>query len=711
METRGRLALLLAIPVLVSLVMWLLAREANREAGWVQHTLLVQISLERLLADLEQAESSQRGYLLSGELSFLEPYRAAAEESHKQVSNLDTLTTDNPRQQGLIDRIGPLVDQRLGQIEENIRLYRAGGFEGGGRAGLDRGKQLMDSIQSLTNEVYREEERLLHIREQALSTAAARFSWSLVLGYGLIVLAVTSLYRNVKRYSHQTAEAEDRLSKLNAELDQRVQERTALLKAREELLNTFVKHVPAAVAMLDRNMRYLQVSDRWCADYSRDSSAVLGHLNYEVFPELPERWKEIHRRCLNGETLREEEDRWDRAGHTATWLRWEIRPWGSKNGLPEGVLIFSEDITERKQTEEMLRESEATTRALLDSAGQAIVAVNSRGEIVIANPMAGAMFGYGPNEMLGKPHEILLPERLRARHRTHQAEFAAQPKTRPMGTGLELLAVRKDGSEFPIEVSLSSVMTRQGQLAVSFVSDITPRKQAETALRDSEQQLRALAGSLLNAQEDERRRVARELHDDITQRLAFLSIELGKLAAEIPEPLEAARTRIRALQNQTLNASSEVRRLSHGLHPSVISDFGLGIALEDFCQEFEAAQGVSVRFDGLVEDSRLDNAGATCLYRIAQESLRNAVVHGRATEVRVALSPIDGCMRLQVSDNGRGFSPGTAKLGLGVVSMRERIRLVSGTLLVDSEPGKGTEITALVPLTGDGYESSAHSAR
>ena len=306
-ETRGRLALLLAIPVLVSLVMWLVAREASREAGWVQHTLLVQLSVERLLADLEEAESSQRGYLLTGDLSFLDPYRAAAEESHRQLSNLDTLTADNTQQQSLIDRIGPLVDQRLNQIEENLRLYRAGAFDGRSRAGINRGKQLMDSIESLTNEVYREEERLLHIREQALSTATARFSWSLVLGYGLIVLAVTSLYRNVKRYSHQTAEAEDRLSKLNAELDQRVQERTALLKAREELLNTFVKHVPAAVAMLDRNMRYLQVSDRWCADYSLDSSAVLGHSNYEVFPEIPERWKEIHRRCLAGETLREEE--------------------------------------------------------------------------------------------------------------------------------------------------------------------------------------------------------------------------------------------------------------------------------------------------------------------------------------------------------------------------------------------------------------------
>jgi len=222
------------------------------------------------------------------------------------------------------------------------------------------------------------------------------------------------------------------------------------------------------------------------------------------------------------------------------------------------------------------------------------------------------------------------------------------------------------------------------------------------ALRDSEQQLRVLAGSLLTAQEDERRRLSRELHDDITQRLAFLSIELGRLAGEIPDSLGEKRGTIRALQEQTLQASAEVRRLSHGLHSSLIEDFGLSTALEEFCGEFEKAQGVDVSFEGLVDDSRLDNASATCLYRIAQESLRNAVTHGRATEVRVTLSVGPGCLQLRVRDNGKGFVTDSArtKTGLGVVSMRERIRLVNGTLTLASEPGRGTEIRASVPLLG-----------
>ena len=137
------------------------------------------------------------------------------------------------------------------------------------------------------------------------------------------------------------------------ETNRALEAQAALLQSREELLKTFVKNVPAEVAMLDRDMRYLQVSDRWCADFSFDSAQILGRSHYEIFPDVPERWKQIHRRALAGETLRAEEDRWDRKGRT-TWLRWEIRPWQNLDGVPGGILIFSEDITRRKQMEEAI---------------------------------------------------------------------------------------------------------------------------------------------------------------------------------------------------------------------------------------------------------------------------------------------------------------------------------------------------------------------
>jgi len=137
------------------------------------------------------------------------------------------------------------------------------------------------------------------------------------------------------------------------EVNRTLEAQATVLQSREELLKIFVKNVPAGVAMLDCDMRYLQVSDRWCADYSVDNSHVLGRSHYEVFPDVPYRWKEIHRRALEGETLRADEDRWDRKGGT-TWVRWEVLPWRRADGSIGGILIFAEDITQRKQMEEAL---------------------------------------------------------------------------------------------------------------------------------------------------------------------------------------------------------------------------------------------------------------------------------------------------------------------------------------------------------------------
>src|SRR6516225_6629294 len=137
----------------------------------------------------------------------------------------------------------------------------------------------------------------------------------------------------------------------------------SLLRSREELLNVFVKNVPAGVAMLDRDMRYLQVSDRWCDDYLVGRAQILGRSHYEVFPHMPDRWKEVHRRALQGETLRADEDRWD-GQDGLRWARWEVRPWNTAEGAVGGILIFAEDITRRKQMEEELS---GMTRKLVEA--------------------------------------------------------------------------------------------------------------------------------------------------------------------------------------------------------------------------------------------------------------------------------------------------------------------------------------------------------
>jgi PAS domain S-box-containing protein len=157
-----------------------------------------------------------------------------------------------------------------------------------------------------------------------------------------------------------------RVEQVLRETNQALEKQTKALEVEEELLRIFVTNVPAGVAMLDRDMRYLQVSERWCSDYSVDSSQVLGRSHYEVFPDLPDRWKEAHRRALEGETLRADEDRWDRESGSI-WVRWEVRPWRRADGSTGGILIFAEDITRRKHMQEALS---SLSRKLIESQEQ-----------------------------------------------------------------------------------------------------------------------------------------------------------------------------------------------------------------------------------------------------------------------------------------------------------------------------------------------------
>ncbi len=706
LQALGRMLLLLAIPILVGLGTWLFGVDAERASGWVRHTLQVEVALERLQASVETAESNQRDFLLTGEPMFLNGFGRAEQVARGELSKLSALTADNPSQQQHLARLRPILDRRFADWSAAMEAARSGKESPPSEKGVVLAEEsATDEIQAQVSGLFQEEERLLALREQNLRRTTRRFAVARFVGFGLLVLVVGSLYRNVRRYGIESEEAKARLSGLNSELEERVEQRTALLHAREELLSIFVQYVPAAVAMLDREMRYLQMSDRWCAEFGLDRAQTVGMSHYELFPNLPERWLAFHRRCLEGETLGANEDRWDHDS-TVTWLRWEIRPWGAKDGKPEGILIFAENITAQKTVEQALRESEATIRTLLVTASQAILAVDAHGRIVMANRMVGEMFGYAEGELIGKSHDVLIPARLRERHGEERAAFMEDPKPRAMGIGLDLVGVRKDGTEIPIEVSLSSVQTKQELLAVSFVSDISARKQAETDLRASERKLRDLAASLLRAQEAERSRLARELHDDVTQHLAFLSIELGKLIRDLPPAMVEARGRVHNLQRQTLRASNEVRRLSHGLHPSVISHFGLSDALEEFCEEFQTAHGIRVDFEGLEDEVPWSAEKATCLYRIAQESMRNAVVHGRASVVRVQLRRVRGNVELRVEDNGAGFvvDAPREKKGLGIVSMTERVRMVGGRLELASQPGQGTAVMAAVPVTEGSYD-------
>jgi PAS domain S-box-containing protein len=337
-------------------------------------------------------------------------------------------------------------------------------------------------------------------------------------------------------------------------------EQAALLQSREELLTNFVKNVPAGVAMFDREMRYLQVSDRWCEDYGGEPSQLLGRSHYEINPDLPLRWKEMHRRGLDGETLREAEDRWDRASGTH-WIRWEIRPWWGLDKVPGGILLFAEDITQRKQMQEAL-------------------------------------------------------------------------------------------------------------------SDV--------------------ARKLIEAQENERARIARELHDDISQGLALLSIRIEQLRSN-PSEIDH---RGRELRNQIDEILADIQALATDLHPSKLEYLGAVAGMRSWCREFAQRHKIELHFTDDVHSSLPREIGVT-FFRVLQEALQNSVKHSGGDRVEVELREDPGALYLRIRDSGKGFNTEAALQGkgLGLTSMRERVRLVNGTINIDSKPNDGTAIEVRVPFS------------
>ena len=225
-----------------------------------------------------------------------------------------------------------------------------------------------------------------------------------------------------------------------------------------------------------------------------------------------------------------------------------------------------------------------------------------------------------------------------------------------------------------------------------FMIDVSERKRAEESLKD-------LGGRLIAAQEEERRRVARELHDDFNQRLAVLSLELEQLGQRIQKPVGLRRS-VQRLQAQAQEIAAEIHRLSYKLHPSKLDHVGLATAIRSLCTELTESGKLKVDFHQTGFPAVLDRDVTLCVYRIAQEGLRNCAKHSGAASARVVLTRTRNAVRLVVSDNGCGFNTKTALMdkGLGFISMKERLHILGGEMNVYSRPLRGTRVEISVPL-------------
>jgi PAS domain S-box-containing protein len=351
------------------------------------------------------------------------------------------------------------------------------------------------------------------------------------------------------------------------------------------------------------------------------------------------------------------------------------------------------DITERKRASDQFRLAlEATTTGML--------MVSGAGRIVLVNAHVEQLFGYRREELIDTLVDRLLPEF--ARDADPEAHAFHWDGPLPTADRYELDGVRKDGTVIPLEIGFSPLRSPEGDFVLCSITDVTERRQAERERNDLTTQLRDLAGRLIAAQEMERTRIARDLHDDISQQLAALSIALSGVRRHAAALSGGANVEaeIVVLQQRTTRLAESVRNLSHELHPDVIRHSGLTASLAAYCEGISQPPAFSVTCLAEGNVDAIDQAVVTSLYRIAQEALHNVVKHANARHATVRLVRVGDSAELTVSDDGCGFDVHIRKTGtgLGLVSITERVRMIGGTLSIVTAANKGTQLRVHVPM-------------
>jgi len=347
----------------------------------------------------------------------------------------------------------------------------------------------------------------------------------------------------------------------------------------------------------------------------------------------------------------------------------------------------------RRRSDESLRSSEEINRATFEQAAVGIGHVGTDGRWLRVNDRLCAIHGHPREEMLCLTmQDCTHPEDLDAAQDYMRAALSGEID----GYSIEQRIVHKDRSLAWINLAVSLVRTAAGEPRhfIAVVQDITEKKRVDDELRD-------LSRRLISAHEDERALLARELHDDVTQRLAVLAIQVGRAELAVPDGAHAAA--MQAVREELVRLSEDVHSLAYQLHPAVLRELGLTEALRTECER-RGRQGqfaISLSIDPLPPDVGMDTA--LCLFRVAQEALNNVTRHAGAQDVRINLRRLDGGLCLAVRDDGAGFQHASLirKAHLGLDSMRERVRAANGRFEIESAPGRGTTITVWVPLQGE----------
>jgi PAS domain S-box-containing protein len=352
--------------------------------------------------------------------------------------------------------------------------------------------------------------------------------------------------------------------------------------------------------------------------------------------------------------------------------------------------------TQQQIAQTAVRDGEERLRAILETAVEGIITIDEDGIVESVNAAAERIFGYAAGEITGKNFNVLMPAPHRQLRDSYLANYQRTSEAKIIGIGREVTGRRKDGTIFPMDLSVSEVKLADRRMFTGFIRDITERKQVEK--------------ELLEVTDREQRRIGQDLHDGLCQHLAGIELMSQALARKLAPGSKATEAKLNEIAAHVRDAISHTRSLARGLTPVTIESEGLMSALYELATDTENIFHVQCRCDLKQRVAIGDHAVATHLFRVAQEAVSNAIKHGKARRIIISLGRVRNRIVLKVSDNGGGFSRQTLTTkGTGLRIMQSRAGMIGGTLAV--EPGKngGVSVTCAVPYTGSSPKpSKAH---
>ena len=341
---------------------------------------------------------------------------------------------------------------------------------------------------------------------------------------------------------------------------------------------------------------------------------------------------------------------------------------------------------------------------MIDTAIDGIITVDEHQTILMINPAAATIFGYDAEYLMGKSLTLLIPERHRAGHGSHLKKFGETGSTRrKMGSHYEdfyITGRRADGTEFPMEASIAHQLENGARIYTVIFRDITDRKIAKEKMAQYHEELSQLSAALQSIREEERKHIARELHDDLGQLLAALRMDLT-LVQRAPELAAKSQSAIQSMDQLILTAITTLRRIATDLRPRALDEGGLFFALQTLQREFSQRHMIDCELIADEDQLTLDDARSTAIFRIVQESLTNVARHAEASAVTIEFEHFPDKIVFSICDNGKGIDEEDMRKSrsFGLVGMRERVKAMHGHFHVSGNAGEGTCLHVELPFS------------